>query len=215
MENKIKLLVLDFDGTSCHFDNGNFGSSWDAFTSVCGVYDELHSLLKKYYFQHEKEEFMTREAGKLFRGKPISLVESLRPIPYSDGLKDFLNSRNGNGIKIGFLSSGINIVVNEAASELNLDFSLSTELKSNRGFLTGEVGKIISLWNKEKFLYELLDNYSLSLNDLCYVGDNDNDISCLKLAKIGVAFNPKTEKTRRSADYIISDFRELKNILNN
>jgi len=208
---KIEIVVLDFDGTSCHFNHGTFGSSWDAFASVCGVYKKMNKLLSIYYPQKDKEEEWGREQLKLWIGKSIKLVDKLKPFPYSKGLKEFVNSKNG--LHIGFLSSGLNIVVDEAARELNLDFSISTELQQENGKLTGKFGKIVPLWEKDKIFLDLLANYNLSSEQSCYVGDNDNDISCIKLAKIGVAYKPKTKNVEQAAKYIITDFRELNNIL--
>jgi len=213
MENKIKLIVMDFDGTACHFFGGNYGSSWDAFSNVCGVYEKMNSLLRNYYAQPEKEEWMTREAVKLFKGKSIKLVDNLKPFPYSKGFVDFVNSRNG--MPTGFLSSGLNVIVDEVVKELKLDFAISTELESENDILTGKVKRIIPLWKKEQILFELLDKYSVSPIQLCYIGDNENDIGCLRTARIGIAFNPKTKETREIANYVINDFRELNKILKN
>jgi hypothetical protein len=35
----------------------------------------------------------------------------------------------------------------------------------------------------------------------------------IEMVVISVAFNPKTEQTRKAAKYVISDFRELNEIL--
>lgn len=208
---KIEIVVLDFDGTSCHFNYGTFGSSWDAFANICGVYEQMNRLLSIYYPQKDKEEEWGKEQLKLWVGKPIELVNKLKPFPYSNGLREFVSSRNG--MLTGFLSSGLNIIVDEAAKELGLDFSISTELQQEDGILTGEFGNIVPLWEKDKNFLDLLAKYNLSPEQSCYVGDNDNDIPCIKLAKIGVAYKPKTPNIKQAARYIITDFRELNDIL--
>ncbi len=212
MKNKIKMVVIDFDGTACEFNYGNFSSSWDAFSNICGIYKKMNQHLKKYYSNREKEEWMTKEAVKLFKGKTVSLVDKLKPFPYSNGFREFINSKDGK--IMGFLSSGLNIIVDEAAKELSLDFSISTELEIKNDIITGNAKKIIPLWKKNEIFSELLKKYNFSFEQVCYVGDNENDISCIKLAGIGVAFNPKTETTKKAAKYIINDFRELKKIIN-
>ncbi len=211
MKNRIKITVLDFDGTACKFNYGRFGSSWDAFAVVCGVYEEMDRLLTIYYPQKEKEDEWGREQLKLWTGKSVGLVEKLKPFPYSDGLREFADSRNG--MIAGFLSSGLNIVVDEAAKELNLDFSISTELQQNNGILTGRFGEIVPLWKKHEKFLKLLKKYGFPPSQSCYVGDNDNDIPCMKLAAVSVAFKPKTELTKKSARYEINDFRELISLL--
>jgi phosphoserine phosphatase len=211
MKNKIKIAVIDFDGTACEFNHGNFSSSWEAFSNVCGVNKELNQLLDDYYHCKRKEEWMTKKGVKLFSGKSINLVDKLKPFPYSSGFVNFVNSRNG--FLLGFLSSGLNIIVDEAAKELNLDFSISTELETKNGIITGNVKKIIPLWNKEKPFLELLKKYNFLPEQSCYVGDNENDISCFRTAGISVAYNPKTNDTMKTAKYVINDFKELNKIL--
>ena len=210
MRNEIKVVVCDFDGTACKFNHGNF-SSWDAFSNICGVHEEMNQLLENYYPHKEKQEWMTKKGISLFKGKSISLVDKLKPFPYSNGFKEFVNSKDGK--TVGFLSSGINIIVDESAKELGLDFSIATELYHKDGILTGKSGRIVPLWNKEKLFLELLEKYNFLPEQSCYVGDNENDISCFKLAGISVAYNPKTESTKKSADYVIDDFRKLNEIL--
>lgn len=168
MKKKIEMVVIDFDGTACKFDYGKFGSSWDAFATVCGVYEQMDQLLSIYYPQKEKEGEWGREQLKLWVGKPINLVDKLKPFPYSKGFKEFVNSRNGK--VMGFLSSGLNIIVDEAAKELKLDFSISTELQQKKGILIGEFGRVVPLWKKQGVLLDLLKRYSFSPEQTCYVG---------------------------------------------
>lgn len=208
---KIEIVVIDFDGTACKFSCGRFGSSWDAFATACGVYEEMDRLSSIYYHQKEKEDEWGREQSKIWVGKPIALVNNLKPFPYSKGFKEFISSKNGR--IAGFLSSGLNLVVDEAARELDLDFSISTELQHHKGVLTGQFGRIVYLWKKHEAFLELLKRYGLSPEQSCYVGDNDNDIPCLDLAGLSVAFDPKTEETKKAARYIINDFRELNELL--
>ncbi len=208
---KTKIIVIDFDGTACKFECGRFGSSWDAFATACGVYEEMNRLLSIYYGQKEKEDEWSREQLKLWVGKPVALVNKLKPFPYSAGFKEFIDSRNG--MPMGFLSSGLNLIVEEAARELNLDFSMATELRHNNGVLTGEFGKVVYLWKKQEAFLELLRRYGVQPEQSCYIGDNDNDIPCLNLAGVSIAFNPKTEETRRAAKYVIDDFKEVNEIL--
>jgi len=45
------------------------------------------------------------------------------------------------------------------------------------------------------------------------VGDHDNDIVVFEEVGKAVAFNPKTEQMKEKAHYVISDFRELLEIV--
>lgn len=211
MGNKIGIVVIDFDGTACEFNHGNFSSSWDAFSNICGVQEKMNHLLENYYANKEKEEWMTRKGISFFKDKQINLVNKLKPFPYSNGFKEFVNSKNGR--IMGFLSFGINLIVDESAKELNLDFSVSTQFKYKNGIITGKSGRIVPLWNKEKLFLELLEEYNFLPEQSCYIGDNENDISCFGLAGVSVAYNPKTETVRNSAKHVIKDFRELNGIL--
>jgi len=66
---------------------------------------------------------------------------------------------------------------------------------------------------KTKGLEMICDKYQVEPQQICYVGDHENDLVVFKEVGKAVAFNPKTEEVREKAHYVISDFRELLKII--
>ena len=80
---------------------------------------------------------------------------------------------------------------------------------NEKGEFTGEALSAVGLQQKGERLRMLADMYEVSLLDVCYIGDHENDIPALEIAGLPVAFNPKREEVRKKAKVVINDFREL------
>ena len=44
-------------------------------------------------------------------------------------------------------------------------------------------------------IQEICDKFKIFPKDICHVGDNENDIKCFEKVGLGIAYDPKTEKT--------------------
>ncbi len=215
MQNKIKMIVTDMDGTLVDYKNPEIYSSWDALYNALGLSEENNKLLKEYYPKKELEPEWTDKQVGLLKGKSLKQgLNGLFPIPYSKGAKEFFTSLDGT-YKRGILTTGISLVADTIKEELNFDFSVSNILHHKNEVFTGtyEAKVWLWLWKKADKLKEISAKFKVALEDICFIGDNDNDIGCFRIVGLPVAFNPKTEETRKNAKYVISDFIELKGIL--
>jgi len=215
LENKnIKLIALDVDGTLVHYDRGDFGSSWDTLSYSLGVFDEIQELLKEYYPQREKHREWTEKEILLYKGKKVKDTHKhLYPIPYSAGAREFANKSKGKLIR-GILSTSIDLVAKKISDELSFDFCLCNVLGRENGEFNGEIDYIVPLWEKHLVLEEFCKKEGVSLENVAYVGDHENDLTCFEIVGLSIAFNPKKLEVGEKANHVISDFRQLNEILN-
>ncbi len=213
MKPKIKLLVLDGDGTCWHYPYNRFGSSWEALSKSLGVEEETSRLLEEYYSKPDSDEEWIEKHVDLFRGKSVELAKrELSPIPYSRGLKEFMQITKGK-MKRGLLTAGIDLVAEKAAEELDLDFCYCNKIHKKNGKFTGTLEYNVPMWGKhEVFEREILNGFKT--NEIIFVGDTKGDVLCMSSAGLRIAFKLKDKQIEVVADYIIDDFKELGRILN-
>ena len=146
-------------------------------------------------------------------GRPVSQADNvLFPIPYSIGVKTFAERSKGKIIR-GLLTSSIDLVAKRAADELKLDFVLCNVLHRSNGNFKGTLDYNVPTWKKHEKIAEICERYKILPREMCHVGDNENDIKCFEMVGLGIAFDPKTESTRKAAKIVITDFRDLIDIL--
>jgi len=211
---KIEAIICDMDGTLVDYPNEPFHSSWDALAEALPetLREEWGELRDFYYYKKELCAEWYKKQVALLKGIKLTDIENyLFPAPYSPGVKDFFSNRDGY-IK-GIVSAGVDFVAKRVAKELYFDFATGSPIEVKDGIFTGEGECILDLWRKDLDILKIAKEYSLNLQKVMYIGDNDNDIPCFALVGISIAFKPKTELTKSSAKYIINDFRELKRIL--
>lgn len=210
----IKGIVCDMDGTLVDFPNEPFHSSWDALGELLDgeVKREWYWLRDFYYPRKERYLEWFNKQVALLKGLALERVEdALFPLPYSSGVKEFFS--DSKSYLKGILSSGISVVAEKIASELGFGFVRCAYLEIKDGIFSGRGSFDVKMWKKDEDLEAMASEMGLSLDEILYVGDNENDIPAFEVAGISVAFRPKTDETKRYADYVINNFRELNEIL--
>ena len=219
---KIKAVVFDVDGTLVNYENSKYKSGWDAIGDSLeeNLKEEWFNNLETYYPQKDKIIEWTKKDAVLLIDRPLVQVEqALFPnggIPYNQGVKEFINKLN-NGYILGLLSGGINLVSDRIMNDFEgkFSFAITNLLGTRNGSLDGTV-KAINMWEKDQLLEQKLKDYSISLSEACYIGDSGNDISVMKRVGLAIAFDSKgddSEEIKEYADYVIKDFKELNNII--
>lgn len=219
MKKQIKLIVTDFDGTLVDFENEPYYSSWDALGMLLSqekkkkwikIREKYFSLISKTNSLDEKKaldlEFFNEDLDLLKGESKKYFEESIFPLNYSKGAKDFFLEMRHQGKITGILSSGIDFIIKRAQKELKMNFSFCSSIYETKGFFNGK-GKNLGLFEKEKYLLDICKNYNVSLEEACYFGDHFNCVPCIKLAGLGIAVNPKIEEIKEVSDYVIKDFR--------
>jgi phosphoserine phosphatase len=215
MSRKIKLVSIDGDG--CLFAYTQIGSafhsSWDAVAFAYGLKETWDARAKKYIGRKSECEAWAQLDAADLRGRPVSkAAATLYPIPYSNGAREFLRATRGRLVR-GLLSGCLDVVGKKAAAETELDFCFCNSLGTEAGFFSGTMEYNVPVWDKHLFIAELCKRYHVAPEEICHVGDHENDMGCFECVGLPVAFNPKKEEVGRKARHVISDFRELNRIL--
>jgi phosphoserine phosphatase len=215
MSRKIKLVSIDGDG--CLFAYTGIGSafhsSWDAVAFAYGLKEAWDARAKKYIGRKTECEIWAQEDAADLRGRPVSqAAPTLYPIPYSNGAREFLKTSRGRLVR-GLLSGCLDLVGKRAAAETELEFCFCNTMRTNDGVFSGTMEYSVPVWEKHLFIAELCKKYQVAPEEICHVGDHENDLGCFECVGLPVAFNPKNEEVGRKARHVISDFRELDRIL--
>ncbi len=211
---EIEAIISDMDGTLVQFENSDYKSSWDAIGNQLTGWrkDQWFLNLEVYYKEKDKLSEWAESDAMLLKGiNAKEILQGLRPIPYSNGAKEFFN--NGHGKLSGILSGGVSLVADELKDELNMDFALSCKLKIENDYFTGEV-EVLDMWKKHEILEEyLIKNYNIKMENVCYIGDHENDLEVFKRSGLAIAFDPKIPEVIDLTKHTIYDFMDLEKIL--
>ncbi|MFH0831741.1 MAG: haloacid dehalogenase-like hydrolase [archaeon] len=213
---KLKMITLDVDGCLVSYKDigSRFESSWDALACAFNLKEKWDIITEEFYGKRDMDFEWTRREVKDLENLSVSTAKDfLYPLPYSKGAREFSEASRGKLIR-GLLTSSIDLVAEKAASELGLDFSICNKLHRKNGFFTGTFDYNVPTWKKHERIKGLCERYSIKKEEICHVGDHENDISVADRVGMFIAFNPKIESVARRADYVISDFAELIKILN-
>jgi phosphoserine phosphatase len=137
-------------------------------------------------------------------GLPESAIQkALERIRVTEGAELLIAAVQRAGGRVGAVSGGFNQLLDPLAKRLNLDYHRANQLEILNGKLTGRVtGAIIDRAAKEFALREWAADFGISMEDTVAIGDGANDLSMIKAAGFGVAFNAKPI-VRENADYIL------------
>jgi len=216
MMKEVKLIVSDMDGTLIKYSCGIYGSSWEAVAHAIGKGGKSERLLDYYMYHKDLYGAWVIEFAKLLTNVPTKRVtEKIFPTPYIDGVQKTFSELKSEypQIKTGILTNGVDIVAKEVAKDLDMDFFVANELEANDGRFTGIAKCNVDLWKKDDALMDIAKKYNASADEICFIGDNENDIPCFDVCGYGIAFQPKTELVKRHATKSADDFSEIKNIL--
>ena len=99
------------------------------------------------------------------------------------------NVKDGYGLKNLNIEKAIITMYDDEALR---DFAERTDI---RHIGIGYEDKLIAL-------NELMLKYKVTYNEICYIGDDLNDLSCIEKVGIGVAVRDAVLQLRRKADYV-------------
>lgn len=210
---KLDAVIFDLDGTIVRYHGVDFESSWGAVAAAAGVAERSQQLLRQYLPRKKAYAEWVSEEAKLLAGIPVSQVaEQIFPPPYAQGVLQAVGELRGR-YTMGILSSGVDLVANRVARDLNLNFAWANRLAVANGCFTGRSETMVDLWSKGEALERLAVRHGLSLDRICFVGDNVNDLPVLQRVGLAIAANPKDERLHDAADHVIDDFVVLPDLI--
>ncbi len=212
--NKLKLICFDVDETLVD------GISWFLLTKGLGCslqkhIDIFNRATRGEISFIEGERMLTKmykESGNATRKFIRNLFSEIKPKPEAGKIISYLKKKN---YKIYLISGAIDIYVEEMAKKLEVDgFYANSSLEfTENGFLE----KIYYRDNQGEVKVEQLNNLirklGISMNDVVFVGDSDNDVEVFKKTGHGVAVEPSSQKLKSVAWKVIDSLEQIKEIL--
>lgn len=212
--NKFELVCFDVDGTlvdgiSWHLLTEGLGCSRqediDIFNRACRgevSFIKAEKLIRKMYQE-------SGNANKSFIKKIFDGIKIRREA------RNLISCLRKKGYKVYLISGAIDIYIEIIAKKLKVDGYLanSSLVFDNKGKLQ----KINYRHNQEeikvKQLRKLVKKLGISMNQVAFVGDNDNDIEVFKETKHGIAVFSSSEELKKVAWKKIDSLEQIKDIL--
>ena len=213
MGRRIRAIIFDLDGTLVRYHGVEFESSWGAVAAAAGKQEESGRILREFLPRRDAyQEWVERDAA-LLTGISVEVITAkIFPPPYATGAREAIAALRGR-YTMGILSSGVDLVADRACQELGLDFSVANRLLIEDGRFTGESETVVDLWKKADVMKEIAAKHNLDLSEICFVGDHMNDVPVMRIVGLSIAMNAKDKELERIADYVVSDFTTIPQIV--
>jgi len=197
----IRLVVFDVDGTLTQHS-----SVWWRLHELFGTTKEGRIFYDQYFAGEINYDQWADYDAALWTGKPVDevmkVVEATKLVP---GVRDTITTLNDNGIKTAILSGGLDIMAEDIAQRIGIDYVLTNKLGRKDGILTGKVENIVGWGEKADHIQKILDHYDVTLEQTAFVGDGRNDISVMKIVGLSIAFNPENQEVADAANIVIRE----------
>ncbi|MFX1264951.1 MAG: HAD family hydrolase [Promethearchaeota archaeon] len=191
----IRLVVFDVDGT---------------LTSHSSIWWRLHEHFgtevegRRFYEQYFAGEITYTEwadlDASLWKGRPVeevmSVVKATELIP---GASETVARLKEAGIKVAILSGGLDILAEDVARRIGVDYVLTNRLLHSDGKLTGEVETRVAWGEKVKKIRHICNHFNVSLKETAFVGDGRNDLSVFDTVGLSIAFRPEDDEVAKAA----------------
>jgi phosphoserine phosphatase len=132
-----------------------------------------------------------------------NVMRTLEKIPYQRGAQEVFAELKRRQVKTAIVSAGLSLLTNKVAKELEADASVSNELETRDGMLTGGVIVRVAVNNKREIIEQVATSLQIALQEVALVGDQAFDLS--HSACMRIAFKPKNDIARRQADFVVED----------
>jgi phosphoserine phosphatase len=204
----IKLVVFDVDGTLTYHT-----SIWWRLHEAFGTQDEGRVFFDKYFAGEITYKQWANLDASLWKGRPLSRVmEIVRSTELVTGAKETIKSLKQTGISVAILSGGIDLLADDVAHRVGIDYVLTNKLRHSDGVLTGEVDVHVEWGQKVSNIKQVADHFGVALRETAFVGDGLNDISVFRRVGLPIAFRPERQEVADAAQAVVRD-EDLRGIL--
>lgn len=182
-----RLVCMDVDST---FVKGEF---IDELAELAGCKEEVSGITARAMRGEIDFKQALAERVKLLEGLPLERAMTLLDkIELTPGADRFVQALHGLGFRVGLVSGGFTVFVDELKRRYGLDFAFANELEIQDGKLTGRVrGTVVDGERKAQVLKDMAQVYNFRLEQTVAIGDGANDIAMLQTAGLGIAFRAK------------------------
>jgi phosphoserine phosphatase len=182
-----RLVCMDVDST---FVKGEF---IDELAELVGCKEQVAKITAAAMRGELDFKQALAERVKLLQGLSLERAMSLLDkIELTPGADRFVRTLRSLGFRIGLVSGGFTVFVDELKRRYGLDFAFANELEIQNGALTGRVrGTIVDGERKAQVLKDMAQVYNCRLEQTVAIGDGANDLLMLQTAGLGIAFRAK------------------------
>ena len=207
---RYKLIMFDMDGTLIK------GRGIFKIAEEMNFKNELLRL-----FSYKGSDFYNKsiEIAKLTKGmQKKELLNIFRSIPFQDNLEEVIKKIKEKKIITAIATDSYLFLANDIKDRLRFDYAFANNLIINDDIITGELeihnkklikdtynGKIYSIC-KSHVLEQLCEKLNINITESIAVGDGKVDISMIKKAGLGIAFNASIE-VQKNADVATNDMK--------
>jgi phosphoserine phosphatase len=182
-----RLVCMDVDST---FVRGEF---IDELADLAGCKSQVSEITARAMRGELDFKQALAERVKLLEGLPLDRAMTLLDkIELTPGADRFVQALRSLGFRIGLVSGGFSVFVDELKKRYSLDFAFANELEISGGKLTGRVrGTVVDGERKAQILKDMAQVYNCRLEQTVAIGDGANDVFMLQTAGLGIAFRAK------------------------
>jgi phosphoserine phosphatase len=183
----VKIAFLDCDGTLTKVK-----SSWEYLHRRLEIWDNRADEYQKLFRAGaiDYHEFCRRDA-LLWKGLPLSKVkEFVEEIPYHEGSREAIRAFREMGILTVIVSTGLSLLVDRVKDDLGITRALSNDLLAEDGLLTGDIRINVDYEKKGHFVEEILEEFGLTREEACAVGDGEGDMGMFRAVDLSIGFHP-------------------------
>lgn len=182
-----RLVCMDVDSTFIGIE------VIDELAALAGARDKVSAITERAMRGEMDFTQALKERVQALAGLEVSRAkELLHRIPMTPGAERLVKVLKTLGYRIGLVSGGFDIIVDELKTRFSLDFAVSNQLEVRGDKFTGNVvGGIVDAHRKAQVLKDMAQAFRVRLEQTVAVGDGANDLLMLQSAGLGIAFQAK------------------------
>ncbi len=204
----VRLVVFDADGTLT-----THSSIWWRLHQEFGTTREGRMYYDQFFAGELDYNTWADLDASLWKGQPInSVMHVVRQTSLVPGAAETVRALKQAGIETAILSGGLDVLADDIAARLGIDYVLTNRLIHRNGILTGEVETLVGWGEKKKEIKQIVDHFGVSLTETAFVGDGRNDIGVMSVVGLAIAFMPEDEEVAKAAHVVVRE-NDLRAIL--
>ena len=198
----LRFVAFDMDGTLV-----DVASSWAAVHHHYGL-SNANALERFLRDEIDDVEFI-RSDVELWQSRhpAISLGDLdriLREVPLMPGAAELVRGLRARGIRTAIVSGGIDVLAERLGRELGFDVVLANGIRPGPdGTLTTEGIVRVPIKQKDRVVAQLQERFGVSVEETASIGNSEIDIAMFRRSRVGIAFRPEDEPTRRAATHVL------------
>jgi phosphoserine phosphatase len=209
---RYKVVCFDLDGTIVD----GIESIWYYLHRQFRVPDEdvkrwhhWYNEGKVTYEQWFQQDIIWWNSANARRSDFLRAFSALNLVP---GANEAIKELKKRGAKVAIVSGSLNIVVEYFFPPGTFDHVFINDIYfDKKGKISGYRVSPYDFLHKATAIRRIAEKEGVGVDDCAFVGDHYNDVEAMKVAGLGIAFNPKSKEVERVADLVIrkNDLREV------